>query len=163
MILNNALICICFQFFPFCTKAQFRSQSFFFYSVRIGGELVLTYLLFEILQTLLHKFVHTRLLFRYIHYWHHETMADRSYTGFSMHPVDMFAQVIIPSFVPTLICCSCAESVLLFFLLGMWSSHTGHSGYVIPYLCSGIYHYEHHQKHYKGFGPVLEAVANIWS
>jgi len=114
MILNNALICICFQFFPFCTKAQFRSQSFFFYSVRIGGELVLTYLLFEILQTLLHKLVHTRLLFRYIHYWHHETMADRSYTGFSMHPVDIFAQVIIPSFVPTLICCP-VQNLFCFF------------------------------------------------
>lgn len=157
MIFNNVLISFCFQFFPFSIQSQVRSQPFLFYVLRIGKEVTLCYLLFEVVQTLLHKMVHTRWLFKHIHYWHHETMADRSFTGFSMHPLDMFAQVIIPSFVPTLIFCSCAESTLLFFLLGMWSSHSGHSGYEIPCFCSGTYHFQHHQRYDRGFAPILES------
>lgn len=154
---NISIVSLCYYMFEFPLHTRASQQGWFVGNAfHILVEVMLCYCLFEIIQTALHKLMHTPWFFLRIHRWHHLVPGEDSYTGFYMHPVDIFAQVIFPTFIPTLYVCTCVESVLFFFLIGMWYSHSGHSGFVIPYVCSAEYHKLHHQDFTKGFAPLLE-------
>jgi sterol desaturase/sphingolipid hydroxylase (fatty acid hydroxylase superfamily) len=154
---NHFLVTLCYFLFVFPDRLRSSEETYFiFFAWHVIVETLLCYCLYEVLQTLFHRLMHLPWWFLHFHRLHHLTFADASYTGFFMHPVDLFAQVIIPTFILTLYVCTCAESVLLFFLLGVTYSHTGHSGYAVPGFFSGAYHEIHHRDMTRGFAPLLE-------
>lgn len=116
-----------------------------FAMVGISFEIFLCYITFEILEFCLHWLLHTPWMFKHIHYLHHETNALHSITGFYMHPLDVVLQIMVPVFVPLVLWARDVETMLCFLTLGLFFIHTGHSGYEVPFLFSGRYHYIHHK------------------
>lgn len=124
----------------------------------------LCYLTFEILEFVLHGLLHTKWMFENVHYLHHQTNALQSITGFYMHPIDTVLQVMIPVFVPLWLWAHDIETIVAFLTLGLFFIYTGHSGYAVPYLFSGRYHYLHHcypSIHLAAIEPLFRKLKNL--
>lgn len=125
-------------------------------------EMVLCYLVFEILEYFIHQGLHLPFIYSWIHKRHHQSYATMSITGFYMHPLDVICQLVLPTFIPVFLIPTCIETIVCFFAIAYFFVHTGHSGYKVTYFFNGEYHYVHHRqinKHYAAIEPFFITLA----
>jgi lathosterol oxidase len=102
-----------------------------------------------------HRAFHGRLLFRYVHRWHHRYVAPTVFTTTAMHPVEFLvftAALALPAFVIPMHPAVYAAAILYTYAVGM----VDHSGVRFPWKLplhdDGRFHDDHHVYFHCNFG-----------
>jgi len=108
-------------------------------------ELTTLYICQEFYFYLCHRILHHRLLFKWIHYLHHQTYADSYLTAFYMHPLELLILIFPGTIIGSLFLSISLLSFLVWLIMGsfyiLWS-HTNITYYLLP---STNYHLIHHK------------------
>jgi lathosterol oxidase len=102
-----------------------------------------------------HRLLHHRLLFRYVHRWHHRFVAPIVFTTLAMHPVEFILYMsvtLLPIFVVPLNAHAFVGLVAYTYLIGI-IDHTGvRLPWNLPVHGDGEFHNQHHIYFHCNFG-----------
>lgn len=112
-----------------------------------------------------HRFLHSKLMFKRVHLWHHKSHSANAWSSFSFHPIEGVIQIGVVPLVMFIL--PVHESVLMLFtfFLSLISVY-GHCGFelrpnkvgVFSMFNTSLHHYQHHQFVRYNFGIYL----NYW-
>ena len=102
--------------------------------------------IFDIVNYIVHRTLHHRFLYKYIHKRHHEYKSTIAVAGLHTHPLEMFILSVIPLGSGLIVLGCHIGTAWLYMLLSMISSTIAHSGYHLPFLNSPEFHDFHHVK-----------------
>lgn len=111
---------------------------------------------------LIHRIMHTNLLFKRAHYIHHLSHSPTPFTAFSFHPIEAFLEALIYPILLGLFSWN-AAAFLIFAALSRILNITGHLGYdffsrnhpnhpVLKWINTTLYHDYHHSKNSVNYG-----------
>lgn len=111
---------------------------------------------------LIHRVMHTKLLFKRAHYIHHLSTSPTPFTAFSFHPIEAFFEALIYPILLGLFSWNTA-AFLIFAALSRILNITGHLGYdffgknhvsnpILKWINTTLYHDYHHSKNNVNFG-----------
>ena len=106
-------------------------------------DLIISAISVEILFYYIHAFLHTKFLYRYVHYVHHEFKVTSAVSFIHAHPVESVLNDIAV-FSGPLLCGAHASTLSIWVILSISSSMTVHSGWKIPGMQSPLVHDWHH-------------------
>uniref|UniRef100_A0A1Q3EVG2 Putative c-4 sterol methyl oxidase n=1 Tax=Culex tarsalis TaxID=7177 RepID=A0A1Q3EVG2_CULTA len=116
-------------------------------------DIVISLALWEVVAYYMHRILHHRSLYRFIHKRHHEFVAPVAWAASHVHPVEHILSDTIPASVgPMLLNCHLFTLLVLFSYL-VQRALIQHSGYHLPFLSSPESHDYHHLNFSQCFGP----------
>ncbi|XP_058444490.1 fatty acid hydroxylase domain-containing protein 2-like [Malaya genurostris] len=99
-----------------------------------------------------HRFLHLRPLYRYVHKKHHEWTAPFAWTAMYCHPVEHVISNMLPPIIGIELMKSHLATAVLWFTLLIVNTIRDHCGYHLPFFPSPEYHDYHHAKFTECFG-----------
>lgn len=123
-------------------------------------DLIVSHQLFDTTFFLLHKLMHSSLLYKHIHKIHHEWKAPISVASVYAHPLEHMTTNFIPSIVGPMLMRSQICTQWLWLSSVIVSTVSDHSGYHLPFLKSSRFHDFHHAHFNECFGScgVMDAI-----
>ena len=115
-------------------------------------DLFKSLLIVEFVFYYIHRLLHTKYLYKHIHYIHHIYNTPIAIGAIYAHPVEYIFGNILPVILGPLILQSHVITFLLFQLFAIINTINSHSGYNIPLLFNPIDHDIHHLKYKYNFG-----------
>lgn len=123
--------------------------------IRFFRDLVLVYCWIDVWAYTIHRFLHMKFIYKYIHKWHHRYVAPTAFTAFGMHPVEFLMLQM-----GGLSCCFLFEiHIMAFMANGVHIAYHGqidHSGIDfegdLPWQPSVQFHDDHHRFFHVNFG-----------
>ena len=112
-----------------------------------------------------HRLLHTQLLFKKVHVYHHQSHQPNAWSAFSFHPIEGIIQIAIVPLVAFIL--PVHEWVLMLFTAFLlFISVYGHCGYELRpnklnafnVFNTSLHHYQHHKYVHYNFGIYL----NLW-
>lgn len=123
----------------------------------IGGTVVL-FVLVDGAAYYMHRFMHTKLFYRYVHSWHHRYGATSPWVVTAMHPVE-FLTFQVGTFLPLFLLPFHYVSVIVVFVYILVFNIIDHSGVRLrsmwPWQGPSTYHDDHHLYFHVNFGQHL--------
>jgi len=134
---------------------QSSQSTFSLKQVRFFRDVVLVYIWIDIWAYTIHRFLHMKFIYKYIHKWHHRYVAPTAFTAFGMHPVEFLMLQM-----GGLSCCFLFEiHIMAFMANGVHIAYHGqvdHSGIDfegdLPWQPSVQFHDDHHRFFHVNFG-----------
>jgi len=99
-----------------------------------------------------HRLLHSRLLYRRVHKWHHEWTSPIAIAAIYAHPLEYMLSNIGPLLLGVLVMGSHMATTWLWFCLAIFNTINSHSGYHLPFFPSPEAHDFHHQTFTQCFG-----------
>jgi len=115
-------------------------------------QLIAAMFMLDTWQYVLHRLLHTRLLFKYIHSWHHQLYVPYAYGALYNHPIEGFMLDLVGSLFSHLATGMTSRQATLFFGIATAKTIHDHSGWSLPFdpmnyifKNNSDYHDIHHQ------------------
>lgn len=122
------------------------------------GSTVLLFLLVDGLAYYAHRALHAKILFRYIHRWHHRYLAPTPFVVTAMHPVEFLIFQAV-TFLPLFVIPFHFVSVIVVLIYVLVFNIIDHSGVRltsrIPWQGPSMFHDDHHVHFHCNFGQHL--------
>lgn len=126
---------------------------------------VIYFCMIELMLYWSHRIFHTRLLFRWIHRWHHQTLAPTTFNSPSMHPLEYLVYQLLTA-APLLVLPIYGGSVMFVLLLNFSAGLLQHSGvriYLgIPGVPSTLFHDDHHRYFHCNYGLTFSLIDRFY-
>lgn len=129
------------------------------------GSTVLYFCIVEFLLYWSHRLFHTPFLFRWIHRWHHRTVAPTALNSPSMHPAEYLVYQMLTA-LPLFFLPLYGGSVMLILLLNFSAGMLQHSGVLIylgiPGVPSTLFHDDHHRYFHCNYGLTFTIIDRLY-
>ena len=103
-------------------------------------------LIFEVFNYPIHRLLHHRLIYKYIHKMHHEYKSTFAVAGLHVHPVEQVILNVLPLSSGLIMLRCHIATAWIYVLSSVIHSTIAHSGYHLPFLNSSEFHDFHHVK-----------------
>lgn len=132
----------------------------------VALQLVFFIYLDDFLYYWLHRAMHSRLLLKHVHGWHHRVLTPWAITGHYMHPLEYVLTGSL-AFVGPALLGSHVAVLWIWIAFRQWEAAEGHSGYAfpwspthwLPFSHGALHHDFHHARvrgNYAGFLPLWD-------
>ena len=132
----------------------------------VAVQVVLFIYLDDFLYYWMHRAMHTRLLLKHVHGWHHRVLTPLAITGHYMNPVEYVLTGSL-AFVGPALLGSHIVTLWLWIAFRQWEASEGHCGYAfpwsptrwLPFSHGALHHDFHHARvrgNYAGFLPLWD-------
>ncbi|CAL1287171.1 unnamed protein product [Larinioides sclopetarius] len=119
---------------------------------RIGVEITFCSLMTEVGIYYMHRLLHNRHIYKYIHKRHHEWTSPTAISAIYCHPVEHVITNMMPVLLGPLLLGSHMITIWSWLILVIFSTLTLHSGFHFPYLPSPEAHDFHHSNFNENYG-----------